>query len=49
MTTQCENCGEHLTDRYARVFGDINDVVHGCMHCRTHGDVQDGSAAGLDG
>lgn len=49
MTTQCENCGSHKTDAYARVFGDNNDVVHHCGDCVTNSNVQDGSAAGLDG
>lgn len=29
----CDNCGTFVTPDYARVFGDNDDVVHGCPEC----------------
>lgn len=29
----CRNCGAHVTDQFARVFGDNEDIVHTCMGC----------------
>lgn len=31
----CRNCGAHVTDQFARVFGDNEDIVHTCMGCGT--------------
>jgi hypothetical protein len=31
---ECENCGSHVTDRYARVFTpDEVDAPRACPHC----------------
>lgn len=30
---ECNNCGEHVTDKFVRVFGDENNVVHSCQEC----------------
>lgn len=29
----CTNCGAHVTDSFARVFGDNEDTVTKCMAC----------------
>jgi hypothetical protein len=34
MTT-CGHCGAFVTPRFARVFGDNDDQVHGCPACTT--------------
>ncbi|MFC7044334.1 hypothetical protein ACFQH6_20550 [Halobacteriaceae archaeon GCM10025711] len=44
---QCENCGAFVTDAFARVFGDQDDVVHRCQSCDTKGRLNQGSAAGI--
>lgn len=32
-TVECQNCGGMVSDDFARVFGDNDDVVHGCPEC----------------
>ncbi|MGM0592547.1 MAG: DUF7563 family protein [Halobacteriota archaeon] len=32
---RCRNCGRHVTATFARVFGDNQNLVHGCLHCTT--------------
>lgn len=44
----CQNCGNSVTPRFARVFGDNQDVVHRCLDCANFREVQDGAAAGYD-
>ena len=33
--TRCRKCGAFVTSRFARVFGDNEDEVNGCLECRT--------------
>jgi hypothetical protein len=33
--TVCRNCGAHVTDDFARVFGDNQNRVYGCHECTT--------------
>lgn len=33
--SRCRNCGQFVTDRFRRVFGDNQDMVHACRHCST--------------
>ncbi|MCU4754156.1 hypothetical protein OB919_19595 [Halobacteria archaeon AArc-curdl1] len=40
--TRCRNCGTHVTQQFARVFGDNGDVVHGCPSCTTYREMQSG-------
>ncbi|MFP8957104.1 hypothetical protein ACLI4Y_10270 [Natrialbaceae archaeon A-CW3] len=40
--TRCKNCGTHVTQQFARVFGDNGDVVHGCPSCTTYREMQSG-------
>ncbi|MFP8953061.1 hypothetical protein ACLI4Z_08835 [Natrialbaceae archaeon A-arb3/5] len=39
---RCRNCGTHVTQQFARVFGDNGDVVHGCPACTTYREMQSG-------
>ncbi len=32
---RCQNCGKQVTQQFARVFGDNDDVVHACLECST--------------
>jgi len=43
---ECSNCGGHVTEQFARVFGDRDDVVHGCVECSSFRELQEGAAAG---
>lgn len=42
-TTQCRNCGAYVSSRFARVFGNNEDVVFGCIECSTLRDLQQGA------
>lgn len=35
----CRNCGSHVTDQFARVFGDNEDTVHSCMGCGSNAEL----------
>lgn len=41
----CENCGGHVTERYARVFGGNSGELHGCPACRSNSDMMEGAGA----
>jgi len=43
---ECLDCGGHVTEQFARVFGDRDDVIHGCPECSTFAELQRGGAAG---
>ncbi|WP_435064301.1 DUF7563 family protein [Halobaculum sp. EA56] len=38
---QCVRCGHHVTERFARVFGDNEDVVHRCIGCSRAADLDE--------
>jgi len=40
---ECENCGSKVTSEFARVFGDNDDNVLGCMNCCTGRDLREGN------
>lgn len=44
---ECNNCGAFVTPDFARVFGDNDGEVFGCLECQTATDVKDGAATGL--
>ncbi|WP_248515974.1 DUF7563 family protein [Salinarchaeum laminariae] len=44
--SECRHCGEHLTGRFCRVFGDANGDVHRCFGCDSRRRVLSGTAAG---
>lgn len=43
VTTSCQSCGAHVTPRFARVFGDNSNTVHGCLRCSTQRERKDGT------
>jgi hypothetical protein len=42
---QCNNCGEYVTERFARVFGDNDDEVFACTSCAVLRELYDGRAS----
>ncbi|WP_418282763.1 DUF7563 family protein [Halorubrum sp. DTA98] len=42
----CDNCGCHVSDRFAAVYGDGQDQVHRCFACDCFRRITRGSAAG---
>lgn len=40
--TRCRNCGAYVSRGFARVFGNNDDVVYGCLECRTMRDLREG-------
>lgn len=42
---RCRSCGETVTPRFARVFGDNEDVIHACLMCTTGRELISGFAA----
>ena len=42
--TDCQGCGSSPTEQFRRVFGDNDDVVHGCPECSTYRELHDGGA-----
>ena len=45
----CQNCGNHVSPDFGRVFGDSEGVVHRCSECDTFARLCSGSAAGKKG
>ena len=43
---ECQHCGEHVSHRYVRVFG--NGDAHRCRQCDHPIAIQEGSAAGVE-
>jgi len=39
---QCNNCGEHVSEQFARVFGDNDDEVFACNNCTVLRELFDG-------
>lgn len=44
----CENCGEFVTDRFAKAFGDNAGDVHACPECKGMTAVKRGAGADPD-
>ena len=42
---ECINCGSKVTQRFARVFGDNEDDIHGCPECCGLNELCDGAGA----
>ena len=38
---ECLTCGNHVTERFARVFGDNKDVVRRCIGCSRAADLDE--------
>ena len=45
---ECQSCGGFVTERFARVFGNNQDEVHGCLDCMSNTDVKNGGAHDVD-
>ena len=41
---RCQSCGSFVTKDFARVFGDNDDQVHGCLECMSASDVKRGGS-----
>lgn len=41
----CTNGGSSVSNEFAKVFGDNDDVVHICLNCTNHGDISEGQFA----
>lgn len=41
----CTNCGSAVSNEFAKVFGDNDDVVHICLNCTTYGAITEGKSA----
>ncbi|WP_331233942.1 DUF7563 family protein [Natronorarus salvus] len=42
----CNSCERFVTPEFARVFGDNDDRIDGCLHCETARALQRGGAVG---
>lgn len=40
--TRCRNCGAYVSHVFARVFGDNEHEVHGCLECSTTRELRRG-------
>lgn len=49
MTTACQSCESPVTEQFARVFGDQDNVVHACIACSTGRDLYHGAGAHATG
>jgi predicted RNA-binding Zn-ribbon protein involved in translation (DUF1610 family) len=36
---RCKNCGEHVSDRFERVFGDDEGNVYACPDCSANAGI----------
>ena len=41
----CNSCGAAVTHQFARVFGNNDNQVFGCMHCRSMAELQQGGGS----
>jgi predicted SprT family Zn-dependent metalloprotease len=41
--SQCKNCGEHVSERFRRVFGDEHGEVYACPNCSANAGIGDTS------
>jgi hypothetical protein len=37
----CDHCGEHVSERFARVFADENGRLHACTNCSANAGIAD--------
>lgn len=45
---QCNNCGGHVSEQFARVFGDNDDEVFACNDCTVLRELFEGSGGGQE-
>ena len=48
-TPACNVCGSTVSHRFAKIFGDNDDEVYGCLECSTKRVLHSGGAASSDG
>ena len=36
---KCENCGEHISEQFKRVFGDESGTVYACVNCSANAGI----------
>jgi hypothetical protein len=46
---RCRRCGSAVSERFASVFGDNDDVIHRCLDCSTMSRLSEGAGAGRNG
>lgn len=46
--SECQNCGEPVSSRFARVFGNNQNEVHACLECATEKELYRGSGRAPD-
>lgn len=39
----CENCDNHVSEKFARVFGERNGEVHACPNCSAQAGIAETS------
>ena len=44
---QCDECENHVTADFHRVFSDNEDMLYGCPDCMSMTDIKDGKVTGL--
>ncbi|WP_457590070.1 DUF7563 family protein [Halalkalicoccus salilacus] len=44
---QCDQCGQHVTPDFHRVFADNEGVLHGCPACLSATAIKNGEATGF--
>lgn len=42
----CQSCGTFVTPGFARVYGDNEDRIDGCIHCETGRSLRTGGSVG---
>lgn len=41
----CTNCGSAVSNEFAKVFGDNDEVVHLCLNRTASGDISEGMSS----
>ncbi|WP_430540846.1 DUF7563 family protein [Natrialbaceae archaeon AArc-T1-2] len=36
---ECNHCGAHVSDRFARVFADEHGEIHACINCSANAGI----------
>jgi hypothetical protein len=47
-TPNCNVCGSTVSHRFAKIFGDNDDEIYGCLECSTKRVLHSGGAASID-
>lgn len=48
QTNQCEKCNSYISFQFARVFGDNNNRVYGCLNCEKLHVLREGEGGTAD-